>query len=307
MLATSDYGQELQEDLNAIVGYNEKFNNAIVRHALDTKNAGIMQNLNPLNATFCDVKKFDLQNPVLGKIATQVKASKFTDEQLTKKILMQDNIAKIKNRLEELKRPINFNDSDDETRSPGGGGGDDGAPPPLPPTSGRRSADSDAYGPLMRRLEELRHGLVPPSREAQQRDLRLAERKTELERLADRGVVKKRRSEEGIFRPVLPDMPPPTLIRDDFWPPPPVQPSDKSFIKPEASDTKRPLRDDFPRHLTKIIDSKKNKIEVILKKKKKTDINETNLPEQLSKLFPKLDEVINKKKDDEKNETKIEF
>ena len=44
LLATSDYGQELLEDLNAIVGYNEKFNNAIVRHTLDTKNAGIMQN-----------------------------------------------------------------------------------------------------------------------------------------------------------------------------------------------------------------------------------------------------------------------
>ena len=39
-------------------------------HALDTKNAGIMQNPNPLNLTFCDVKKFDLQIPVLGKIAT---------------------------------------------------------------------------------------------------------------------------------------------------------------------------------------------------------------------------------------------
>ena len=119
----------------------------------------------------------------------------------------------------------------------------------------------------MRRLEELRHGLVPPSREAQQRDLRLAERKTELERLADRGVVKKRRSKEGRFRPVLPDTSLPTPIRDDFWPPPPVQPFDKSLIKPEAFDTKRPLRDDFPRPLTKIIDSKKNKIEVIFKKK----------------------------------------
>ena len=85
LLASSDFGQELQEDFNAVVGYNAKFNNAIVRHALDTKNAGIMQNLNPLNATFCDVKKFDLQNPVLGKIATPVKASKLTDEQLTKK------------------------------------------------------------------------------------------------------------------------------------------------------------------------------------------------------------------------------
>ena len=43
-----------------------------------------MQNLNPLDVTFCDVKKFDLQNPVLGKIATPVKASNLTDEQLTK-------------------------------------------------------------------------------------------------------------------------------------------------------------------------------------------------------------------------------
>ena len=39
LLATSDYGNELQEDLNAIAGYDEKFNNAIVRHALDLKNA----------------------------------------------------------------------------------------------------------------------------------------------------------------------------------------------------------------------------------------------------------------------------
>ena len=49
----------------------------------------------------------------------------------------------------------------------------------------------------MRRLEKLRHGLVLPSREAQQRELRLAERKVELERLADRSAVKKRRRKKG--------------------------------------------------------------------------------------------------------------
>ena len=94
LLATSDYGNELQEDLNAIVGYNEKFNNALVRHALDLKNAGIFQNANPLNLTFRDVKKFDLQNPIIRKLAIQVKASKLTEDQLTKKNLMQDQIAK---------------------------------------------------------------------------------------------------------------------------------------------------------------------------------------------------------------------
>ena len=46
---------------------------------------------------------------------------------------MQDEIAKIENRLEKLKRPINGSDSDDE--APGSDeGGNDGALPPLPPT-----------------------------------------------------------------------------------------------------------------------------------------------------------------------------
>lgn len=37
---TSEFGNELQEDLNAIVGYNEQFNDPIVRHALVEKNKG---------------------------------------------------------------------------------------------------------------------------------------------------------------------------------------------------------------------------------------------------------------------------
>ena len=102
----SDYGNELQEDLNQIVGYDEKFNNAIAGHALDQKNAGIFQNPNPLNLNFRDVKKFDIQNPIIGKIATQVKASKLTEDQLTKRILMQDEIAKIENQLEQLKNQL---------------------------------------------------------------------------------------------------------------------------------------------------------------------------------------------------------
>ena len=157
----------------------------------------------------------------------------------------------------------------------------------------------------MWRLEELRYGLVPPSREAQQRELRLAERKAESENLADTGAVKNRRSEEVRFQPVLPDTPLPTPIEDYYWPPPPAETSGESFIRPEVSDTKWPLSDDFSRPLTKIIDSKKNKIEVI-PKADKADINEINLSEQLSKLFLKLHEVINEKKDDEKNKAEIE-
>ena len=83
MLATSDYDNEIQQDLNAIVGYDEKFNNAIVRHSLDRKDEAIFHNPNPINVTFHDMKKFGLVNPVIGKLAAQVRASKLTDYELT--------------------------------------------------------------------------------------------------------------------------------------------------------------------------------------------------------------------------------
>ena len=96
LLATSEYGNEIQEDLNAIVGYDEKFNNAIVRHALDLKDSAIFRNPNPLNVTFRDVKKFDMTNPIIGKLAAQIKANKLSNEDLTKKIIMQGEVEKFK-------------------------------------------------------------------------------------------------------------------------------------------------------------------------------------------------------------------
>ena len=105
---------EIQEDLNAVVGHDENFTNAIVRRSLDLKDEAVFRNPNPLNITLHDMKKFDLVNPVIGKLATQVKASKLTDYELTKKLLMQGEIDQLQNRLDKLK--YGKNDS--------GGGGD---------------------------------------------------------------------------------------------------------------------------------------------------------------------------------------
>ena len=91
---------EDQEDLNAIVGFDEKFNNATVRCALDLKDPAIFRNLNPINMTFHDMKKFDLVNPVIGKLASQVQASKLTDYQLTKKLLQHGEIDESQLRLD---------------------------------------------------------------------------------------------------------------------------------------------------------------------------------------------------------------
>ena len=91
---------EDQEDLNAIVGFDEKFNNATVRRALDLKDQAIFRNPNPINMTFYDMKKFDLVNPVIGKLASQVQASKLTDYQLTKKLLQHGEIDESQLRLD---------------------------------------------------------------------------------------------------------------------------------------------------------------------------------------------------------------
>ena len=68
----------------------------------------------------------------------------------------------------------------------------------------------------------------------------------------------------------MPDTPPPTRNRGNYWLPPPVGPSDINFIKPQlppklqfSLKTKpqlrpKPIIDNFARPLTKIIDDEKN-------------------------------------------------
>ena len=148
LLATSDCGNEIQEDLNAIAGHDEKFNNAIVRHSLDLKDEAVFLNLNPLNITFHDMKIFDLVNPVIGKLATQVTASKLADYELIKKLLMQGEIDRLQNRLDKLK--YGKNDS-------GGGGdsGDRGYGGPGTPDFGLQTPQQ-GVDEITRRLDKIR-------------------------------------------------------------------------------------------------------------------------------------------------------
>ena len=67
---------------------------------------------------------------MIGKRPSQVRASKLTDYELTKKLLEQGEIDKLQLRLDALKYGINKDDNDDdgETGRGGEGGGDDGTP-----------------------------------------------------------------------------------------------------------------------------------------------------------------------------------
>ena len=311
ILATSNSGDEIQEDLNVVVGYDEKFNNAIVRHPLDLKNETIIRNPNPLNVTFQDVKKFDLVNQVIGKLATQVKASKLTGYGLTKRILGEGETDKLQNRFDLFKEGLNDIINKDNNDNRGGSGGlpegekgrwwwrysTKNSPPPnlfvgnTPAENSRRIAQNNGEKFQNRRLRD---------------------REREISNIT-RGIVKSRGSTLDIN---FPDTPPPTPFRDNYFPQHPSTPRETSYLFSEGSWS--PLRnrlpniaplpsipsiDNFARPLTQIVDDKSNTIE-ITPKKPAPDINETNLSQQLQEFFPNVNEVI--KEDNDKPKERID-
>ena len=113
ILATSDFGHELQQNINQITGGDEKFNNAIVRRALDLKNEDLFRNPQPITLLFNNVEKFHQQNPIIGKLATQINVSKLTDKELVKRKFLEGGISEIEDRLHRLKYSKNEKKNDD--------------------------------------------------------------------------------------------------------------------------------------------------------------------------------------------------
>ena len=97
------------------------------------------------------MKKFDFVNPVIGKLAMQVKASKLTDYQLTKKKLQQGEIDELQLKLDKLKYGVKKDDDNDNNTGQGCGGGGRTPGPPGPPTTPQQEMDD-----IVRRLDYLR-------------------------------------------------------------------------------------------------------------------------------------------------------
>ena len=91
---------------------------------LDEKNKGVFDSSSPLGVTFKDAKKFDVQNPIIGNIISQVNANQIREKGV-KELFPKAEDEKIRRRLETLRR------RDDEDGS-GGGGGSNKQPPPPP-------------------------------------------------------------------------------------------------------------------------------------------------------------------------------
>ena len=147
ILANSDVGYDLQEDINAITSGDEKFNNAAVRRALDLKNNDLFRNPQPITLLFHDIERFHQQNPIIGKLATQINVPKLSNRELIRRKLLEGDIAQIENRLFNLRNdnntntfPIGGNNNNNGGINRGGdddSDDSDGDDPP-PPASGSR-------------------------------------------------------------------------------------------------------------------------------------------------------------------------
>ena len=69
LLANSDFGEEIQQQLDLYVS-NNNLNEASFRRRLDRISENIIRNKNPIELLFKDVKHFDAQNPLIGSLIT---------------------------------------------------------------------------------------------------------------------------------------------------------------------------------------------------------------------------------------------
>ena len=223
LLGTGPFGNKIQDDVNAIVGFDENFNNEIVRHSMDLKDQALFRNPNPINVTFHDMKKFDLVNPLTGNLATQVNASKLTDYQLTKKLLQQGKIDELQLILDELKYGV---DKDDDNKGSGGTGsdgergGDGGTPCPIPPQTPQQEMKE-----IYRRLDALKRNTqdVSPyntraqsstivARKNNEKFVKNQGKKREIANIP-KGIVNKKKSTTNFN---FPDTPP-QMPEEDYW------------------------------------------------------------------------------------------
>ena len=137
LLATSRYGDFIQDKINTIVD-DGKYNHAMVHRTLDEKNKGLLQYGTPLSITFKEAKKFDIQNPIIGGLLSQVEANELEDNILQQKLEdLKDR--EIASRLIVLRLPSsknnNNNDNHDDDNSGELGNMDfrSGKPSFLPP------------------------------------------------------------------------------------------------------------------------------------------------------------------------------
>ena len=118
-MATGLLQDSIQQSLDMVVtdGF---FNNAAVRRELDQKYPTLMKKPNPVNVIFKDKVHFDVQNPIVGLLAAQVRNNeKAIFEQVekapsTKEVTISERLEKLKKFNNKNNNDNNDNDDDDD-------------------------------------------------------------------------------------------------------------------------------------------------------------------------------------------------
>ena len=125
LLATSDFGNEIQGELN-LYGTDGKLNSASFRRKYDPISKNVIRNQNPKEFLFKDLKHFDTQDPVIGNLIKQIDIGKKKD--LSKILKGTPDIIdlELRSRLNKLR--------DDETFNPDGNNNNNNLPSPPAPS-----------------------------------------------------------------------------------------------------------------------------------------------------------------------------
>ena len=115
MLATSDYGKNIQENINAVVA-DGNFNQPVVHRAPDQKNKGVFELPIQLSITLKVAEKFDIQNPIIGNLLSQVNANKISDAKV-KQLLDQAKDEELQATQNRLRKRIDKSDDDDDNNN----------------------------------------------------------------------------------------------------------------------------------------------------------------------------------------------
>ena len=240
LLATSDYGKNIQENNNAVVT-DGKFNQAVVHRALDQKNKVVFESL---------IKKFDIQNPIIGNLLSQVNANKISDTKV-KQLFGQAKDEELQARLNRLRKIIDRSDDDDNNNNNNNNNNFDDSDDNNNNVGGEE---------LRRRYSNLRRPIIPSNDNNEEE---LFCRYNNLKAVLNNDEELLRRYND-LRTPLFQDIPPSPLlplkrpnIEKDY---------DDAFLPPQTS-TVEALKTDFDRTITNLIDKPNNIIEMVPKNK----------------------------------------
>ena len=107
LLAISDFGKGMQDDINLYVTPN-RLNNARFRQKLHSIANNIFRRQNPLRLMFKDISTFDAQNPIAGSLLKELNLRKKDRESTLIKKAFSTADVKIQSRLNALKSNLTF-------------------------------------------------------------------------------------------------------------------------------------------------------------------------------------------------------